>query len=184
MASRIDPRQQEAITNIVAALFFSFSYILLGALYFPFTIPTLYTVEDKLVFTWQCCLFAAMPLAMGIIAILIRKVLRPSTLDGEPVLDGSRLDIHIRFVRDTSTQLLLFVIALFNIAIFLPSNFVSFIPVITSWFIFARTFYWITYLFNPGQRIFGSVATMAPTLFMLGWCAVQIFSQAPITHFR
>jgi hypothetical protein len=178
----MDPRQQEAITNIVAALFFSFSYILLGALYFPFNMPVVNTLSERLVFTAQCCLFAAMPLATGVIAILTRKILRPSTLDGDPVLDGSRLDIHIRFVRDTSIQLLLFVIALFNLAIFLPSAFVSFIPVITSWFIFARTFYWMAYLFNPGQRIFGSVATMAPILFMLGWCIIQIFSKAPITH--
>jgi hypothetical protein len=178
----MDPRQQEAITNIVAALFFSFSYILLGALYFPFTMPIVTTIAERMVFTWQCCLFAALPLATGIIAILTRKILRPSTLDGEPVLDGSRLDIHIRFVRDTSIQLLLFVIALFNMAIFLQGTFVSFLPVITSWFIFARIFYWIAYLFSPGQRIFGSVATLAPILFMLGWCTIQIFSKAPITY--
>lgn len=175
-----DPRQKAALVNIISGVLFSFSYILIGALYFPFALPPVATLTDRFVFTWQCCLFAAMPLAFGILSVLTRKLLRPNTLDGDPVIDGSRLDIHIRFVRDTTPHLVLLIIALFNSAIYLQGVFVSFIPVITSWFIFARTFYWVAYLFNPAMRIFGSVATMAPILFLLGWCGMQIMNATTI----
>ncbi len=177
-----DLRQKTALVNIVAGVLFSFSYILLGALYFPFALPPIDSLSDRLLFTWQCCLFASMPLAGGVVAVLARKLLRPNTLDGDPVADGSRLDIHIRFVRDTGPQLLLFVIALFNTAIYLHGIMASFIPVMTSWFIFARLFYWIAYIFNPSQRIFGSVATMAPTLFMLFWSASNLIANTPIAR--
>lgn len=177
-----DPRQKAAMANVMSGILFSFSYILISALYFPFALPPVETLTDRLLFTWQCCLFAAMPLAAGVVAVLTRKLMRPNTLDGEPVVDGSRLDIHIRFVRDTTPHLLLLVIALFNGAIYIQGPFVSFIPVITSWFIFARTFYWIAYIFNPAMRIFGSVATMSPTLFLFFWCGMQILDNTFIVR--
>jgi hypothetical protein len=169
-----DPRQKEALTNIVAALTFSFTYILIGALYFPFRIPVTETMLDRIIFSWQCLLFAALPLAAGIVAVMFRKLLRPSTLEGDPVNDGSRLDIHIRFVRDTTPQLLLLTIAVLNAAIYLEGAYITFVPTTISWFIFARIFYWIAYMINPAQRIFGAVASMAPSCFLLIWCAIRI----------
>lgn len=179
---KLDDRQKIALSNIVAAMLFSFSYILIGALYFPFRLPPVETLTERFLFASQCILFAGLPLACGLVAVLTRKLMRPNTLDGEPVLDGSRLDIHIRFVRDTGPHLLLFSIGLLNIAVYLVGAFASFLPVITSWFIFARGFYWVAYLFNPAHRIFGSVATMSPTLFMFFWCAMKILGNASATH--
>lgn len=177
-----DPRQKIAITNIVAALTFSFSYILIGALYFPFQLPAVDTVVDRVVFSWQCVMFAAFPLAFGIVAVLVRKLLRPNTLDGDPVQDGSRLDIHIRFVRDTTPQLLLFTIAVLNAAIFLEGPFIAFVPATTSWFIIARMHYWIAYMINPTQRIFGAVASLAPSFFLLFWSTVNVLERTVLNH--
>lgn len=160
-----DPRQKVALSGIVAALFFSFSYILICALYFPFSIPEIDSETDKLFFACQNALFAALPLGGGMFAVMARKFLRPATLDGEPVLDGSRLDIHIRFVRDTTQNLILFLIMLFNMAMYLEGDFLRLIPVLTSWFIIARLHYWAAYLLSPPHRIFGAAATLAPTLF-------------------
>ncbi len=170
----IDPRQKIALSGVIASLFFSFSYILIATLYFPFRMPEIQGALDKLVFAWQCMLFAALPLSGGLIAMMVRKLLRPTTLDGEPVLDGSRLDIHIRFVRDTAYQLLLFGIVLFNLALFLDGGPLRLLPVLTSWFILARIFYWGAYLINPPHRIFGASATLGPTVFFMLLCLLHI----------
>lgn len=170
-----DPRQKIALSGIVSALFFSFSFILIGALYFPFTLPPMEAMVDKFVFVWQNILFAALPLAGGQLAVLLRKFQRPSTLDGDPVQDGSRLDIHIRFVRDTAYSLLLFIVMLGNLALYLEGDFLRLIPVLTSWFIVARLYYWAAYLINPLHRIFGATATMAPIMFFLLWSLAHMF---------
>jgi hypothetical protein len=167
-----DLRQKVALSGIVAALFFSFSYILVGALYFPFSMPVIESITDKLIFAWECALFAVMPLAGGLVAVMVRTLLRPATLDGEPVLDGSRLDIHMRFVRDTASNLLLFLPVLFNLAIVLDGELMRIVPVFTSWFILARLHYWMAYIISPPHRIFGTAATVAPSLFFLVLCAL------------
>jgi hypothetical protein len=169
-----DPRQKIALTGIVSALFFSASYIYICALYFPFHIPPMESTADKIIFAWQNTLFAAMPLAGGLFAVMIRKLLRPQSLDGEPVLDGSRLDIHIRFVRDTAHNLIIFVVMLFNLSFYLEGEFLRIIPSVTSWFIFARLYYWGAYLISPPQRIFGTMATLAPVIFFMLVAAVHI----------
>ena len=169
-----DPRQKIAIAGVVAAAFFSFTFILIAALYFPFTMPEITGVSGKLVFAWQNLMFAALPLAAGACAVILHTMLRPSTLDGEPVQDGSRLDIHFRFVHDTSQQLLLFAIMLFNVAVFLEGGLLRLVPVLSSWFIIARLHYWIAYLISPPHRIFGSAATLLPTVFFLLLCAARV----------
>ena len=162
-----DPRQKVAIAGVVSGVLFSFSFILIGVLYFPFQMPEANTLPDKFLFAWQCLLFAALPLAAAICTVIVRKCMRPGTLDGEPVMDGSRLDIHQRFIRDTTHQLLLFAIVLVNLAGFLQGDYLRIIPVMTSWFIIARLHYWFAYLISPPHRIFGATATLAPPLFFL-----------------
>lgn len=162
-----DPRQKVAIAGIVSGLLFSFSFILIAFLYFPFTLPAATTLPEKLLFAWQCVLFAAIPLSAAIATAVARKCLRPGTLDGEPVMDGSRLDIHQRFIRDTTHQLVLFSIVLVNLAALLEGDLLRLIPVMTTWFMIARMHYWFAYLISPPHRIFGATATIAPTLFFL-----------------
>lgn len=169
-----DPRQIVALTGTVSALFFSASYIYIFALYFPFHIPPMETPGDKLLFAWNNALFAALPLVGGLAAVIFHKLLRPLALDGDPVQDGSRLDIHGRFVRDTACHLVVFVIMLCNLSIHLEDEFLRIIPSVTSWFIFARLYYWVAYLISPPQRIFGAVATLAPTAFFMALLALLI----------
>ncbi len=170
----LDSRQKAALASTISALFFSFSYILMGALYFPFDMPEMETLSDKMRFAWENCLFAALPLLGGMCAVALRKFLRPVTLDGDAVLDGSRLDIHIRFVKDTTQNLLVFIVMLLNLAPWLQGDFLRLLPVLTSWFILARLFYWWAYIISPPHRIFGSTATLVPTLFFFIWSLVRV----------
>ena len=172
----VDPRQKIALSGVVASLFFSFSYILIALLYIKFDMPTINSPVEKQMFTWQCILFAAIPLAAGQLAVMARKLLQPSSLDGESMQDGSRLDIHTRFVRDTMVHLLLFIVVLFNVAPLLEGDFLRLMPVLTSWFIFTRIFYWFAYLISPPHRIFGTAATMAPNIFFLVFCMLHLFN--------
>ena len=67
--------------------------------------------------------------------------------------------------------------AYFNAAIFLEGPFMALVPATTSWFIIARLYYWIAYLINPTQRIFGAVASLAPSFFLFIWCTAHVFEQ-------
>jgi hypothetical protein len=164
-----DPRQKVALSAMVAGLFFSFSFVLIGSLYFPFELPQIETPADKLFFVSENLVYAALPLVGGMLAVMLRKFVRPAALEGEMLADGSRLDIHIRFVRDTVYSLLLFMIMLTHLAMHLDGAFLRVIPVLTTWFIFARLYYWAAYLVSPLHRVFGSTATLAPILFFMIW---------------
>ncbi|HQQ73747.1 MAG TPA: hypothetical protein PK031_01205 [Pseudomonadales bacterium] len=169
-----DPRQIVALSGIIAALFFSFSYVLIFTLYFPFTMPVIESPIDKIVFFGQNSLFAALTLAGGLSAVTIRKMFQPGSLDGDPIMDGSRLDIHIRYTRDTAHHLIIFIVMLFNLVFLLEGVFLRLAPVLTSWFIFSRLYYWGAYLISPPHRIFGAVATLTPTIFFLWVIALRI----------
>lgn len=170
----LDARQKVALTSVVSGLFFSFSYVLICALYFPFRMPEITTDAEKILFAGENCLFAALPMLGAMCAVALHKFLRPVLLDGEPVLDGSRLDIHMRFLQDTSPNLLMFIIMQFNLAARLQGDFLRLMPVLTSWFILSRLYYWAAYLISPPHRIFGSTATLAPIIFFFAWSLVRI----------
>jgi hypothetical protein len=169
-----DPRQRIALSGVVASLFFSFSYILIAGLYLKFDMPAVDTIVNKWIFAVYCAAFASLPLVFGQFAVVIRKLLRPEILDGATVQDGSRLDIHIRFVNDTAQHLLIFLIVLFNLAVMLEGDFLRLMPAMTSWFIVARMFYWIAYLISPPHRVFGAAATLAPSLFFICLCVAHL----------
>ncbi|HQQ63417.1 MAG TPA: hypothetical protein PLF22_07565 [Pseudomonadales bacterium] len=169
-----DPRQRVALSGVVASLFFSFSYILIAGLYLKFDMPIMDNVVSKLVFAIYCSAFAALPLMLGQLAVVVRKLLQLESLDGEFVQVGSRLDIHMQFVNETTNHLLLFVITLLNLAPFLEGDFLRLMPAMTSWFIVGRMCNWFAHLISPPYRVFGSAATLAPSVFFLCLCIAHL----------
>lgn len=170
-----DPRQRVALSGVVASLFFSFSYILIAGLYLNFDMPVMDSMVSKMVFAAYCSAFAALPLMLGHLAIIVRKLIHPESLVGDDSVPiGSRLDVHIRFVNDTSNHLILFVVVLFNLAPLLEGDFLRLMPAMTSWFILARFSYWLAYLISPPYCVFGSAATLAPSVFFLCLCIAHL----------
>jgi hypothetical protein len=117
-------------------------------------------------------LLAALPLAAGIgWAAALRHL--ASHIDGSRPLPGSRLDIVLRFVTNTTEQLALFAVACLALAELSPSVAARLLPVMGLWFLIARALFLAGYLLSPLARSVGFAATFHPTLLLLAYALLR-----------
>ncbi len=90
-----------------------------------------------------------------------------SNVDGSRPATGSRLDILLRYVWNTTEQAVLFLIAAIGFGQAFPEFAPVFLPVMGCWFVIARLAFLFGYFFNPLARAFGFAATFHPTIALL-----------------
>lgn len=90
-----------------------------------------------------------------------------SNIDGSKPVNGSPLDITLRYITNTVEQLLLFAIACFGFVAAFPTLAVHLLPVMGIWFLIARLLFWIGYRRNPVKRAIGFAGTFHPTIVLL-----------------
>ncbi len=131
---------------------------------------TTWTPQDLAVLA---VLLASLALILGIgLAAATRHFV--SNIDGSKPTSGSRLDLILRYVSNTTEQLLLFAIASAGMASFTSAA--SLLPVAAVWFLIARLAFLIGYVKSPVARAFGFAATFHPTIVMTGfalWSALK-----------
>lgn len=97
-------------------------------------------------------------------------------IDGSRPQNGTPLDINLRYITNTSEQLLLFVLMTFCLRSALPELAQAILPILGVWFLIARLMFWAGYLRAPLKRAVGFAATFHPTLFFLGVAAIGLFT--------
>lgn len=87
-----------------------------------------------------------------------------SNIDGSRPETGSALDIALRYVSNTTEQLVLFSVACAGVTVAAPEVAQKLLPVLGCWFVLARIAFLFGYLHSPLARSVGFAATFHPTL--------------------
>lgn len=88
-------------------------------------------------------------------------------IDGSKPDNGTPLDITLRYIQNTSEQLLLFLVMAICLTGAAPNLARAILPVLGLWFFIARALFWIGYRRTPTRRAIGFAATFHPTLVFL-----------------
>ncbi|MGB3553165.1 MAG: MAPEG family protein [Jannaschia sp.] len=110
---------------------------------------------------------ACLPLALGIGAAAALRHLSAG-IDGAAPPPGSRLDIVLRFVVNTTEQLTLLVPTCLALWLADPAFAARLLPILGLWFAVARLLFLVGYLRAPTLRAAGFAATFHTTLAVLG----------------
>lgn len=90
-----------------------------------------------------------------------------SNIDGPKPVEGSPLDIAVRYTANTTEQLIIFIAACLFTSVADPEVAPRLLPVLASWFVVARLSFFVGYRLNPILRSVGFAATFHPTIFLM-----------------
>lgn len=119
-------------------------------------------------------LLAALPLVAGV-AWAARTRHSVSNIDGSEPERGSGLDLTLRYVSNTTEQLLLFCLGCIAVTFLAPGTAPGLLPVLGCWFVIARAMFFIGYRINPLARAAGFAATFHPTVALLVYGLLRLF---------
>ncbi len=88
-------------------------------------------------------------------------------IDGSAPLNGTALDITLRYISNTTEQVIIFTLATICLAISAPKLSTSLLPILGCWFLIARVLFWIGYKKSPLSRAVGFASTFHPIILML-----------------
>lgn len=88
-------------------------------------------------------------------------------IDGSPPVKGTSLDITLRYIQNTTEQVIIFALATICLAASVPKEAASILPILGCWFLIARVLFWIGYKKSPLSRAIGFASTFHPTIIML-----------------
>lgn len=88
-------------------------------------------------------------------------------IDGSAPEPGTPLDITLRYIQNTSEQVLLFFLMAICLWGAAPLFAHTILPVLGLWFLVARILFWVGYRRSPISRAIGFASTFHPTLLFL-----------------
>lgn len=126
----------------------------------------------------QAAAFAMMVAALTLIAGIgwaARTRNFSSNIDGSRPEAGSHLDITLRYISNTTEQLVLFSIACICAAIIMPDVARWLLPLMGCWFVLARAAFFFGYQYHPLARSVGFPATFHPTIVLTVYTLWRLF---------
>jgi uncharacterized membrane protein YecN with MAPEG domain len=91
-----------------------------------------------------------------------------SNIDGSRPEPGSQLDLILRYVSNTTEQLVLFALGCQSLAATNEAMAIRLLPVMGIWFVIARALFFAGYRIAPLWRSVGFAATFHPTIMLFG----------------
>lgn len=149
-------------------------FLYLGYRFLPPFVPVLMEPIERVVYAIRWLVLPAATLVLGVALVAGGRFFTPRAIEGDAPARGSALEINLRYVTNTSEQLLLFAIALLALSIHLHGTAVRMIPLLALWFAFARLTFLAGYHRSPLARAFGFAATFYPSVAMLLYDALKI----------
>jgi len=71
---------------------------------------------------------------------------------------------------------MLFLVGISGLALYVPPEDASAVPILAALFLLGRTIFWVGYHKNPQQRAFGFGLTFYPTLIVYAWLLVRMLT--------
>ncbi|XP_069107981.1 transmembrane protein 79-like [Argopecten irradians] len=145
-------------------------YFLLGYRFFPFQLPVMDTVLDRLVFTlrWQICGAFVLFMAMrGVMYIREKNDCAADPLNRRGV---EMTQVARNILQNTIEQYLFHFVAQMVLCTYLTSETMKAIPLLVILFVVARVVFKVCYEIEPMMRVYGFSSTMVPTLVSCFYC--------------
>jgi uncharacterized MAPEG superfamily protein len=109
-------------------------------------------LAERLAFAFQCIFFAMLPLTMGLIVTVFKRM-SDGAHDPAAGLDSKHLRVQHRINRSTLEHFIWFSISVIAVSTRLEPTEMRILPILTGVFIAARVLYWCTYaLFGAKHR--------------------------------
>ncbi len=156
--------QRSIIPGMIGAAVFGALFVWAGTRWYPFVLPPLETAGDRLAFTLRAEVFAGLTFLLGIGTVARQRFFSPEAIGGEESPRDHAIRINLRYVQNTTEQLLLAVVAHLALAALLPPAAMAVIPVLVACFVLARVTFWAGYHRSAPSRAFGFAATFYPTV--------------------
>ncbi|KAG7514677.1 hypothetical protein JOB18_039860 [Solea senegalensis] len=140
---------------------------ILYALYFyvPIKPPECPDIASRIIFTFCCCVVAAVPILLAMLVGTVYQFCAGSFNLHEPF--SRRRTLQRLFVTSSLEQLLLYVLNLVVMAALLPQDELKLVPIAVAMFMFGRLVYWVNLNMCSLWRGFGSGLTVFPLLAMV-----------------
>ncbi len=167
-----ESQQRRIVIAMATATIFSACFIWLCYQFFPFQLPPLNSIAQRLAFTLHCDVFAGLMLLIGIGRVAGQRFFSPEAIDGSDV--GKSLTINLHYIQNTLEQTVLLVLAHLSLATVIPAHAMKIMPILVLLFVIARLCFWIGYHHNPISRAFGFAATFYPTAAVLVFVVIKI----------
>ncbi|GET38337.1 MAPEG family protein [Microseira wollei] len=161
--------------QIVAAVVFCTTFVLIAYFIIPVSLPLLDTAEQRLIFALRCQIFPLLMLFAGIATIGNSRFLSPA-INPLANAESEQMRVHLRYLSNTLEQFVLFFVATLVLSTFLDAASIKLIPILAILFVLGRIAFWIGYLKNPLYRGFGMGVTLYPTAVMLFYDAYRVLS--------
>jgi hypothetical protein len=134
-------------------------------------------IDVRLALAVRCAVLPTITLLAGVGAIGNARFFSDA-IDPTAGKDSQRMQIHARYVDNTTQQLLLYLTVSFGLAVELPFSLVRLLPVLAATFTIGRVAFWIGYLKGPLHRAPGFAMTFYPSAIALAWLAWRVVRAA------
>lgn len=126
---------------------------------------------SRLAFTARWLLLPALALFAGIAVVANQRFFVADAIDGARNSQSRLIEITLRYNQNTLEQTVLAAIAWAGLALALPRERLSLLPVMAIVFVVGRALFWIGYLIAPVVRALGMGLSAYPTFAALTWLA-------------
>lgn len=140
----------------------------------PATLPT-NEMASRLAFAERWLIVPALTLLVGVAMAANRRFFAADAIDGGTETRSRSLDINLRYNRNTLEQVVLAAVAWTGLALTLPQERLTLIPMLAILFAVGRAAFWIGYLMAPWARAFGFALTFYPTMAAYVWLLLRGF---------
>ncbi|XP_069107878.1 transmembrane protein 79-like [Argopecten irradians] len=154
-------------------------YFIVGYNFFPFNLPVMDTVFDRVIFTLRWQIFGGMTLLMGMVGVMVVRVQSEATAD--PVYGNAEhlTQLPRNILQNTLEQFIFHFIGQIVLCTYLTEESMKVIPLLVVLFVIARIIYKIAYQIQPMIRIYGFIPTLFPTIATYTYCTYCMLVYGP-----
>lgn len=166
------------LIGMLAGAVFAALWIYLGLKIWASDVAPIDTMAARLGFAIQYEIFVGLMLLAGVGTVARQRFFSDHDIDGSAPEQGSSVELNIRYIENTSEQVVLAFIAHLSLAVVIPIHLLHIIPLLVSLFVVARICFWIGYHISPAARAMGFAATFYPTVVAYVYVVVKVLSGA------
>lgn len=172
---RLNAGQKKVFAMGTPALLFAVVVLWFVPGHYPWPLPDLDSVADRIAFTLKWSVLPASMLAAGVLAVSNARFFSEA-IDPLAGREGRLTQVCIRYLQNTLEQFVLMLVASLALAANLEPAQMTWIPALALLWTVGRIAFWVGYAIDPLARTFGFALTFVPTLGVLGYGVYRLIA--------
>ncbi|OWF44145.1 Transmembrane protein 79 [Mizuhopecten yessoensis] len=154
-------------------------YFLVGYNFFPFQLPVMNSITERVVFTLRWQLLGGLTLLMGMMGVM--AVRGQSDTAADPVKGNAEhlTQLPQNILQNTLEQFIFHFVGQIVLCTYLSSESMKAIPLLVVLFVVGRILYKIAYEMDPMKRLYGFFPTFLPTIATYAYCLYCLVMLGP-----